>query len=122
MTNFKWSFPALETYPAHAGQTNVVFTIHWRLDGTDEDGTTAGVYGSVAVNYNEGDDFTPFAELTEAKVQEWAEAAIGEQQVADLKVNIENQILALKTPASITMTPPWVTVNEAMPVEELVAA
>ena len=117
MTNFKFTFPALEAYPQHEGEANVVFTVHWRLDGYADGGYTAGVYGTAAVNFN-SEDFVPFADLTEAIVQAWVEEALGEEQVNNYKANIEKQIEAQKAPQSVVLTPPWVVVEEVTPVTE----
>ena len=32
MTTYTWSFPQFDTAPSEDGLTNVVKTIHWRLD------------------------------------------------------------------------------------------
>lgn len=110
-TTYTYTFPALEAYPQHEGETDVVFTIHWRLDGTDET-NVAGVYGSVSVSYSAGETFTPFSELTESKVQEWVEESLGEEQVAALKANIDAQLAELANPSKVTLTPPWVQTAE----------
>ena len=117
MTQYKYTFPALEAYPQHAGATDVVFTVHYRLDGTDEAGNSAGVYGSVGVSYEEGEPFTPFAELTEEQVIAWVEDALGGEQVATLKANIDSQLAELANPQKVTLTPPWaqVAVPEEVP-------
>lgn len=122
MNQYKYTFPALEAYPQHAGATDVVFTVHYRLDGTDEAGNTAGVYGSVGVSYEEGEPFTPFAELTEEQVTAWVEDALGEEQVTALRTNIDTQLADLANPQKVTLTPPWVQVVAPVVPEEVPAA
>lgn len=112
MNQYKFTFPALEAYPQHGGESDVVFTVHWRLDGDDGLGNTAGVYGSVGVVYEDGEPFTPFQELTEEQVTGWVISALGEDKVADMKASIDSQIAALQTPTSVVMTPPWVVQPE----------
>jgi hypothetical protein len=105
---YNWVFPTLTAYPTHAGQTDVVFTVHWRLNGTDEENHIGEVYGSVGVTYNEGDPFVPFNELTKEIVQGWVETAMGTETVDAYKQNITNQIQEQITPSQINLTPPWV--------------
>ena len=103
---YTWSFPTLTAYPQDAGQTDVVYTVHWVLTGTD--GTyTGSVYGTVGVTYEAGSPFTPYADLTEAQVQGWTEAALGAEQVASLEANIAAQIQQQITPTSVDLPPPW---------------
>ena len=112
MNQYKFTFPALEAYPQHEGEANVVFTVHWRLDGTDGAGQSAGTYGSVGVTLDDGEPFTPFSGLTEAQVQGWVEAALGEEQVANMKTSIDAQIAEQVTPSKVVLTPPWVAQPE----------
>ena len=103
---YTWSFPTLTAYPQDAGQTDVVYTVHWVLTGTD--GTyTGSVYGTVGVTYTQGEPFTPYADLTEAQVQGWTTTALGAEQVAALEANIANQIQQQITPTSVNLPPPW---------------
>lgn len=104
--NYNWVISQLECYPQHEGQTDVVFTIHWRRQATD--GThTADIYNSQAVTLDPDADFTPFADLTEAQVIGWLEAAFGaellEAQKKALDKQIENQI----NPPVIRPKLPW---------------
>ena len=107
MNQYTWSFPALEAYPQHAGEIDVVFTIHWRLTGDDGNGHSATVYGTVSVQYNEGDPFTPYASLTPELVQSWVEEDLGSEQVVAMKANIDSQIANQINPPSVTLPPPW---------------
>ena len=105
-TTFTWSFPTLTAYPQAEGQTDVVYTVHWVLTGTD--GTyTGSVYGTVGLTYVTGSPYTPYADLTEAQVQGWTTAALGAEQVAALEANIDAQIQQQITPTSVNLPPPW---------------
>lgn len=118
MNQYKWTFPALEAYPQHEGATDVVFTVHYRLDGDDGLGHTAGVYGTVGVTYEGGSSFTPFAELTPEIVTGWVEAALGEEQVTAMKANIDSQIADQINPPVVVLPPPWAVALGPIPVEE----
>ena len=105
-TTYTWSFPTLTAYPQSEGQTDVVYTVHWVLNGTD--GTyTGSVYGTVGLTYVAGSAYTPYADLTEAQVQGWTTTALGAEQVAALEANIDAQIQQQITPTSVNLPPPW---------------
>jgi hypothetical protein len=40
-------------------------------------------------------------------VQAWVETAMGEEVLADYKLNLENQIEQQKAPAVVTLNKPW---------------
>ena len=83
---YTWSFPTLTAYPTYESQTDVVYTVHWTLTGTD--GTyTGSVYGTVGLTYVAGSPYTPYAQLTEA--------------------NIAAQIQQQISPTSVNLPPPW---------------
>jgi hypothetical protein len=105
-TTYTWSFPTLTAYPQSEGQTDVVYTVHWVLTGTD--GThTGSVYGTVGLTYVAGSPYTPYANLTEAQVQGWTTTTLGAEQVAALEANINAQIQQQITPTSVNLPPPW---------------
>ena len=114
---YTWSFPTLTAYPTYESQTDVVYTVHWVLSGTDGgthvnfQGQTVpnqgSVYGTVSLTYTAGSAFTPFAQLTESQVQGWVTSALSATQVSALEANIDQQIQQQVTPTSVNLTPPW---------------
>jgi hypothetical protein len=103
---YTWQISQLECYPEHDNHTDVVFTVHWRRQATD--GTHfADTYGSQSVTLDPDAPFTPYANLTEAQVIGWLEAAFGAEilaaQVAALDQQIANQI----NPPVIRPPLPW---------------
>lgn len=106
---YTWNFPTFTCYPEKAGEKDVVFTIHWRLSGVDEDNHFAEVYGAVGVQWEEGTEFTPFNELTKETVQGWVEGALGEEQVTALKQSIVRQIDEQINPSRVDLPAPWTT-------------
>ena len=104
---YTWSFPTLTAYPQSEGQTDVVYTVHWTLTGTDGNGHTGSVYGTVGLTYVAGSPYTPYADLTEAQVQNWTTTTLGAEQVAALEANINAQIQQQITPTSVNLPPPW---------------
>jgi hypothetical protein len=107
VNTYSWSFPTLSAYPSYEGQTDVVFTVHWVLTGTDGSGLSGSVYGTVGVTYAAGSPFTLYASLIEEQVQAWVVEALGEEQVASYKANIDNQIQQQVSPTIVNLTPPW---------------
>jgi hypothetical protein len=102
-----WSVVQMDAYPELDGETDVVFTVHWTLDGTD--GTYVGsVYGSVGVSLDEGATFTPYADLTEEQVIGWVQDAMGEEQVASYEANVAQQIAEDIDAPVVTPPLPWV--------------
>ena len=103
---YTWNINAMDCYPQHDGETDVVFTVHWTLSGTD--GTYSGsVYGTVGVTYDASAPFTPYADLTQNQVVAWVEAALGAEQVASLEANIATQIANQANPPVVTPPLPW---------------
>lgn len=101
-----WSVVSMDCYPELDGDTDVVFTVHWTLNGTD--GTYNGsVYGSVGVTLDAGAAFTPYDQLTEAQVIGWVQDALGEEQVASYEANVAQQIENQINPPVVTPPLPW---------------
>lgn len=104
---YTWNITALDCYPEQDGQTDVVFTVHWTLNGTD--GTYNGsVYGSVGVTYTQGEPFTPYSDLTQSQVVGWVQAALGAEQVAAYEENVAQQIANQANPPVVQPPLPWV--------------
>jgi hypothetical protein len=96
----------MDCYPEEDGETDVVFTVHWTLAGTD--GTyTGSVYGSQAITIDPAAPFTAYADLTEAQVIGWVQSAMGAEQVASYKANVANQIENQIDPPIVTPPLPW---------------
>jgi hypothetical protein len=96
----------MDCYPEEDGETDVVFTVHWTLTGTD--GTyTGSVYGSQAITIDPAAPFTAYADLTEAQVIGWVQSAMGAEQVASYEANVANQIENQIDPPIVTPPLPW---------------
>jgi len=104
---YDWFFSMLEVRPSAEGQTDVVYSIRWRLGGDDGSGHSAFVYGRVGCTYTEGDPFIPFADLTKSDVEGWTTTNLGDDQVDALKAQIDAMIAEEITPTTEAMTPPW---------------
>lgn len=106
---YSWTFSAFDCYPEHAGATDVVFTVHWTRYATDGEGHTASIYGTVGVQYEEGQDFVPFGELTPEIVASWVTEALGAEAVAAQEVALDQLIQNQITPPVVTRSAPWLS-------------
>lgn len=103
---YTWIISQLECYPEADGKQDVVFIIHWRKQATD--GThNADIYGSQSVTLDPFAPFTPYADLTEAQVIGWLEAAFGTEQLASQIAALDQQIADQINPPVLKPPLPW---------------
>ena len=103
-----WLIERMDCYPSHKGQTDVVFTVYWRVNAVD--GTyNATSYGTVGVTYNSETPFTPHADLTEAQVVGWVQSAMGAEQAATIEFNLAKSIADQMDPPVVSPALPWAT-------------
>lgn len=98
-----WSVTAMNCYPQEAGQSDVVFTVHWTCSGV-QDEYSGSVYSTTSVPAPEG-SFTPYADLTQEQVLGWVWANGVDKDVVEAAVQqqIDNQI----NPPVVTPPLPW---------------
>lgn len=102
MITYEWNVVQLEAY----AESNVVFAVHWRLDGGD--GEYAGsVYGCANVPTAPDGSFTPYDELTQDQVIGWVKASLGQEQIALLEANVAAQIDEQANPKVVAPPLPW---------------
>ena len=113
---YTWDVSTVDTYPSKTDDnavtaTDVVYNVHWRLNAEDDknqdaDGNnlTAGSYGTCALATSDLGTFTAFADLKVADVQGWVEAALGADEVTNLKAALDAKIAEIITPTSVTKT------------------
>ena len=105
---YTWNCTTVDTYPTKSDQADVIFNVHWGLTGVDDTedeikGRPMGdSYGVVSLDTEDLSTFTAFADITEADVIGWVEAALGEDQVASIKTSIDAQIAEKITPTVVT--------------------
>ena len=66
---YEWVISSLNAKIAEGDLSNVIETVHWRLQATDGE-HTADVYGSTGLEAPEG-DFIPYESLTQADIEAW---------------------------------------------------
>jgi hypothetical protein len=107
MTNITWHIEAMDCKPQEGDLTDVVITAHYRCNGTD--GTyNATVYGTSGFT-QPGEDFTPYADLTQEQVLEWCWNS-GVDKVAT-EASIESQIANQVNPPIVKSPLPWINIQ-----------
>lgn len=109
---YVWKIGPLNVKLAEDGLTNVVYNVNWRLVGTDGN-YSADVYGTAGVPAPSADAFTPYAQLTDAQVQQWVVDYLGIEQVTAYEANIAWQIELQKNPVDASFQPPWLNKDHA---------
>ena len=102
--NYTWNNKTVDTYPTLEGNTDVIFNVHWRLTGQDEDGNVGSSYGTQSLETSDLSNFTAFADITEEDINGWVETALGEEKVTGLKASIDAQIAEQINPTVVTKT------------------
>jgi hypothetical protein len=81
-----------------------VNTVHWNASQTDGD-FTASTYSTVSFTKEDGINYVPYAELTEAAVVEWVKGSLGADGVAAVDAALAANIAEQKAPKVATGTP-----------------
>ena len=98
-TTYTWSYDSLERDVIKDGLDDVVITSYWRITGVDGN-YSATSYGSASIAAPDPDDFTAFADVTEAQVTAWTLATLADQDIteATLEAGLQAQIDLQKNP------------------------
>ena len=100
-----WVIEAMNSYPTAEGQSDVVFSVHWRCNGS-QDNYSASIYGTAGVTYEAGAPYTPYNELTQEQVLQWVWDNGVDKAVTESA--IQTQIDNLINPPVVTLPLPWV--------------
>jgi hypothetical protein len=98
MTNWKISTLDRDT------SDGFVRVVHWNASQTDGD-FTASTYSTVSFTKEDGINYAPYANLTEAAVVEWVKASLGAEGVAAVDAALAANIAEQKAPQKATGTP-----------------
>ena len=99
-----WSVADLSYTVSSGGRTNVVGTVHWRVNKTEGDHTVSA-YGSCSIA-EPGDTFIEWTNITEENAIAWAKAEIGAEDVAGIEANLAAQLTEKVTP-TVGSGRPW---------------
>jgi hypothetical protein len=101
-----WAVVQMDAYPERDGETNVVFTVHWTLTGS-EAGFVGTGYGAQFLERDLDAPFTPYADLTQEQVIGWVKASMGAERVAAVEAGVANRINEQIAPSVVAPPLPW---------------
>tara|TARA_R110000782_G_scaffold83341_2_gene163358 strand:- start:5 stop:352 length:348 start_codon:yes stop_codon:yes gene_type:complete len=103
---YDWKINQLDAKIQEDGLNNVIYVIHWTYFATDDSVEPISVssIGTLAVEYNPENPFIPYEDLTKNDVVGWLDNGY---DVADMKINLDNQIELIKNPVDEFLAPPW---------------
>jgi hypothetical protein len=96
----EWNIAQLERHLTDGA----VYTGHWTVS-LEEEGESAGAYGSVGFSDPDLANFTPYDELTKEQVVGWVKDALGEEQVTSVEESLANQIQKKLNPTDASGIP-----------------
>lgn len=82
-----------------------VRTVHWNASQVDG-AFTASTYSTVSFTKEDGINYVPYEQLTEAAVIEWVKASLGEEGVAAVDAALAANIADQKAP-KVAAGVPW---------------
>jgi hypothetical protein len=95
-----WTAHLLDYHVSLNDKSNVVHHVHWRCaDGE------AQAYGSVDIATDDLSDFTVFNDITEAQAVQWAQTALGADEVAAVEARVAADLALLASPTEGSGTP-----------------
>ena len=104
MINYNWNCQTVDAYPQDGEYTDVVYNIHYRVQGEDsETAYKSDIIGTQILSVSDITEFKPFNELTNEDVVAWCKSAMGEEQVAQIEAGIANSIEDQVNPSSVTL-------------------
>ena len=105
---YEWKINQLEAKIHEDGLDNVIYTIHWTYIATDdsEEPISVNSIGTLGVQYNEGDPFIPYSDLTKDDVINWLNAGL---DVNSMKISLDKKIELIKNPVNEILIPNWNT-------------
>ena len=101
--NYNWTINQMDRLTSDG----FVVTVHYSVTATDGEYSTY-TYGTVGYTQQPDEQYTPYAELTEAQVVGWVQESLGKDTV---EASLANQIKALKNPTQVSGMP-WAQPTE----------
>jgi hypothetical protein len=98
---YTWNVSTVDTKTIDSN-SDVIYNVHWKLNAENDANITAGVYGTQSLDTSDLSGFIEFDSVNAATVQGWVEAAMGADEVQNLKDGLDARITELITPSSVT--------------------
>ena len=100
---FNWVISQLDSIPTIDGMDKVISVIHYRAQKQHED-FTADTYGALSVGTPHEASFTPYADVTQAMVEEWLTEGLDCEAI---EANLDAQIENFLNPPIVAYPLPW---------------
>ena len=104
-TVITWNVSQLDCLPAVDGHQDYVIVCHWQCNGVDGD-YNGSVYSTCSFPVVQGENFTPYNQLTQDQVLGWSWANGVDKAATEAAV--EQQIENQKNPPIVSPKLPWV--------------
>ena len=110
MTTYDWNCRTVDCYPEQNNEADVVYNVHFIVTGTSDQTDPQGMpwsatnIGTQTLDTSQITDFIPFDQLTNDEIVAWTKGAMGDEGVAAVEKNIQDQIDNLIAPTSVTLT------------------
>jgi hypothetical protein len=104
---FEWIISAMDCKIHEGEMTDVVQTVHWRYNATNEvEGKTyfAEMYGATQVGEPTPENFTDYNSLTKEQVVGWLEETL---DVESMEESLTKQVELQINPIDVTLPPPF---------------
>ena len=112
--NYTWDCKTVDVKTID-GNKDTVFNVHWKLVAEDDANTvkdilgddvpiSASIYGTQELDTSDLSSFTAFADLTNDQITGWVEAAMGEDEITNMKAGLDAHINELVNPVVQTKT------------------
>lgn len=109
MVTYYWNCKTVDVYPEEGGNADVVYNVHWIVNGESDTLNPEGIpyssrnIGTQILSVSEIPNFIPFDQLTNEEVVTWTQTAMGVEQVTSIEENIAEAIELKINPTSITL-------------------
>lgn len=119
MITYVWEFPAVECIPSESGLSNVVKTVHWRLNAF-EPKTGDALIGSNNLNWNsykigmteldpaDTGNFIAFDQISKENVTDWVVNKLNQSGIYSPKTTLEYFQEQLQADIELQKNPPIV--------------
>ena len=102
---YKFTINALDVLKEKDGLQDVVYTTHWTLTATNDNGTTASAIGAKTISDPDPENYTPYDQLTEEIVVGWLQAEGVDSD--ELKQGLDKEIEEKEKPTKETRYYPF---------------
>ena len=105
MTTYTWKINSLSV--VNVPEENTAVMSNFTISGV-EGGLTGSVTYAVNLLPADADNFTPYADITQAMAIQWTKDALGADRVAAMEAEVQAQIVTQNIPTPQSAPLPWV--------------